>query len=206
MSDTQITLIVADDQSMVRGGLAALLDLEPDIAVVGQAATGPETLALIRELRPDVALVDIEMPGASGLEVAEEIHADDSVHTRILIVTTFGRTGYLRRALDAGVGGFMVKDSPAEELAVAVRKIHSGLRVVDPELATQSLLEGENPLTEREQQILRMAGEGKAVSAMAKALFLSPGTVRNHLSSAIAKTHSMNKTEAARVAEERGWL
>ena len=202
---TEIRVLIADDQALVRAGLAALLDLEPDITVVAQAADGAEAVALAGELPVDVALLDIEMPGLTGLEATERIVAA-GCGTRCLMVTTFDRPGYLRRAFDAGASGFVVKDTPAAELAEAIRKVHAGLRVVDPELAEKSLLAGPNPLTPREQDVLREASHGASAGRIARALQLSAGTVRNHLSAAIGKTGTTNRTEAAAVAARNGWL
>ncbi|MGD8151088.1 response regulator [Ornithinimicrobium sp. Y1694] len=200
-----IRVLLADDQALVRGALAALLDLERDIEVVAQVGRGDEVLGAVREAEPDVCLLDIEMPGADGIAVAQELRAA-GVAARSLIVTTFGRPGYLRRAMDAGASGFVVKDTPAQELAEAVRRVHAGLRVVDPALATESLIGGPNPLTDRERDVLREALDGAPVQLIATRLFLSPGTVRNYLSSAIGKTGTTTRVEAAKLAEERGWL
>ena len=190
---------------MVRGALAALLSLEDDIEVAAQAAHGEEALAIARTTDIDVALVDIEMSGLDGIETTAAI-VREGLDVRCLIVTTFGRPGYLRRALDAGASGFVVKAPPAEKLADAVRKIHAGQRVVDPALATESLFDGANPLTEREQEILRIARDGDKISTIAKKVHLSEGTVRNYLSSAIHKTGAATRAAAAKRANERGWL
>lgn len=198
-----IRVLLADDQALVRGAMAALLGLEPDIEVVGEVGRGDEVPRAVDEHRPDVCLLDIEMPGMDGIEVAEQLSGSPC---RLLIVTTFSRPGYLRRALDAGVSGFVVKDTPAKELADAVRRVNSGLRVIDPSLATESLLGGPNPLTAREQEVLREALTGAPVARIATRVHLSPGTVRNHLSAAIGKTGTSTRAEAARVAQERGWL
>ena len=200
-----IRVLVADDQALVRAGLAALLDLEPDLTVVAQAADGHEAVALAARERVDVALLDIEMPGLTGLEATEQIVAAGR-GTRCLIVTTFDRPGYLRRAFDAGASGFVVKDTPAAELAEAIRKVHVGLRVVDPALAEKSLLAGPNPLTPRERDVLREASHGASAGQIARALHLSAGTVRNHLSSAIGKTGVQNRSEAAALALRNGWI
>ena len=200
-----IRVIVADDQSLVRGALAALLSLEGDIEVVAEAGDGDAALAAAREHSPDVALLDIEMPGMDGIAATAAIR-QHAPGCRILIVTTFGRPGYLRRALEAGASGFVVKDTPAAELAEAVRRVHAGLRAVDPSLAAESLYDGTNPLTPREADVLRVALAGGTVAAIAARVFLSEGTVRNHLSSAIGKTGASTRAEAARIAEVRGWL
>ena len=205
MSARTIRLLLADDQALVRGALAALLDLEADLQVVAEVGRGDEVLDAAREHRPDVALLDVEMPGMDGITATAEVRRA-SPGTRVLIVTTFGRPGYLRRALQAGASGFVVKDTPAAQLADAVRRVHAGLRVVDPALATDSLLAGESPLTTRETQVLQAARDGSSVAAIARKLFLSEGTVRNHLSAAIGKTGASNRTEAVLVADGNGWL
>ncbi len=198
-----INVLLAEDQAMVRGALATLLDLEPDIAVIAQAGRGDEALALIAEHAPDVALVDIEMPGLTGLEVAERIRGGA---TKVLIVTTFGRPGYLRRAMEAGALGFLLKDAPSEELADAIRRVAAGERVVDPDLAALALSEGASPLTEREREVLAATLVHGTVADLAAALHLSQGTVRNNLSAAIQKLGVRTRGEAVRLAEDRGWL
>jgi two-component system, NarL family, response regulator DesR len=200
-----IRLLLADDQALVRGALTALLNLEPDLTVVSEVGTGDAVVAAVLEHRPDVALLDVEMPGLDGISATAAVRAA-APETKVLIVTTFGRPGYLRRALQAGASGFVVKDTPASQLADAVRRIHQGLRVVDPALATDSLLAGESPLTARESDVLRAARDGSSVAAIAKKLFLSEGTVRNHLSAAIGKTNAGNRAEAVLVADGNGWL
>jgi two-component system response regulator DesR len=200
-----IRLLLADDQALVRGALAALLGLEPDLEVVAEIGSGDLVVAAVLEHEPDVALLDVEMPGLDGIAVAEALRLARPA-TRVLIVTTFGRPGYLRRALQAGASGFVVKDTPAAQLADAVRRVHSGLRVVDPALATDSLVAGESPLTQRETEVLRAARDGSSVAAIARKLFLSEGTVRNHLSAAIGKTGASNRAEAVISAEGNGWL
>jgi two-component system response regulator DesR len=200
-----IRLLLADDQALVRGALAALLALEADLEVVAEVASGDEVLDAVREHHPDVALLDVEMPGLDGISAAAAVRAEFP-DVRVLIVTTFGRPGYLRRALQAGASGFVVKDTPAAELADAVRRAHAGLRVVDPALATDSLVAGESPLTGRETEVLRAARDGSSVAMIAGRLFLSEGTVRNHLSSAIGKTGAGNRTEAVLIADNNGWL
>ena len=204
MSDT-IRVLLADDQALVRGALAALLALETDLEVVAEVGRGDEVVTRARESRADVCLLDIEMPVLDGIAAAAAVR-DSLPGVRTLIVTTFGRPGYLRRALEAGASGFVVKDTPARQLADAVRKVHAGLRVVDPSLATESLVEGANPLTEREREVLLVALQGGTVASIASTVHLSPGTVRNHLSSAIGKTGTSTRAEAARVAQDRGWL
>ena len=199
-----IRVVVAEDQSMVLGALAALLEIEPEIEVVGQARDGREALALVRQYQPDVLLTDIEMPVMTGLELTAEV-ARSHPKTRVIILTTFARSGYLRRALDAGANGYLLKDSPAEELANAVRRVHRGGRAIDAELARDAWTE-RDPLSDRERQVLRMAAEGMASSAIAASLGLSDGTVRNYLSDAISKLGASNRVEAARTAREKGWL
>ena len=200
-----IRVLLADDQALVRGALAALLALEPDLEVVAEVGRGDEVVEAARASAADVCLLDIEMPGIDGIAAAAAVR-DALPGVRTLVVTTFGRPGYLRRALEAGASGFVVKDTPARQLAEAVRRVHAGLRVVDPSLATESLVDGANPLTEREREVLQVALRGGTVAAIAEVVHLSPGTVRNHLSSAIGKTGTSTRAEAARVAQERGWL
>jgi two-component system, NarL family, response regulator DesR len=200
-----IRLLLADDQALVRGALSALLTLEPDLEVVAEVGDGPSVLPAVLESQPDVALLDVEMPGLDGISATAAVR-EASPSTRVLIVTTFGRPGYLRRALQAGAAGFVVKDTPAAQLADAVRRVHAGLRVVDPALATDSLVAGESPLTPRETEVLRAARDGSAVAAIAKKLHLSEGTVRNHLSAAIGKTGATNRAEAVIAADGNGWL
>jgi two-component system response regulator DesR len=199
-----IRVIIAEDQSMVRGALAALLEIERDIDVVGQAGNGREALELTRQHAPDVLLTDIEMPELTGLEVAAEVNRL-GLKTRVIILTTFARAGYLRRALDSGATGYLLKDSPAELLANAVRNVHAGARAVDPELAREAWT-ARDPLSDRERRVLRMAGEGLSSAAIAGQLGLTDGTVRNYLSDAILKLGAANRVEAARIAREKGWL
>lgn len=200
-----IRLLLADDQALVRGALAALLELEQDLRVVAQVGRGDDVVGAARDNQVDVALLDVEMPVMDGIAATAALRAAvPGVH--VLIVTTFGRPGYLRRALQAGASGFVVKDTPAAELADAVRRVHAGLRVVDPGLATDSLVAGDSPLTERETDVLRSAGAGGTVADIARALFLSEGTVRNYLSAAIGKTGARTRAEAYRIAESSGWL
>ncbi|MET7073908.1 response regulator transcription factor [Trueperella pyogenes] len=200
-----IRVVLADDQALVRGALAALLSLEEGIDVVGQTGRGEELVRLVEELHPDVALVDIEMPGMDGIEATRQIVAA-LPQVACLIVTTFGRPGYLQRALDAGARGFVVKETPAEQLADMVRAVHAGQRVIDPALATEALFSGANPLTEREREILRLALNGGTVADIAARVYLSEGTVRNHLSAAIGKMGVRTRAEAARAARDLGWL
>jgi two-component system response regulator DesR len=200
-----IRLLLADDQALVRGALSALLGLEPDLEVVAEVGSGSEAVAAAAEHRPDVALVDVEMPGMDGITATAAIRRE-APGTRVLIVTTFGRPGFLHRAMKSGASGFVVKDTPAAQLADAVRRVHAGLRVVDPSLATDSLVAGESPLTPRETDVLRAARDGSPVATIARRLFLSEGTVRNHLSSAIGKTGAGNRAEAVVVADGNGWL
>ena len=200
-----IRLLIADDQALVRGALAALLDLETDLEVVSQVGRGDEVIAAAQASKPDVALLDVEMPGLDGIEAAAALRAAVP-GVRILMVTTFGRPGYLRRAMEAGAAGFVVKDTPAAQLADAVRRVHQGLRVVDPSLAAETLVAGTSPLTARESDVLRAAREGGTVADIAKELHLSEGTVRNHLSAAIGKTGARTRAEAARIALDNGWL
>lgn len=199
-----IRVVLAEDQGMVLGALAALLEIEGDICVVARARDGVEALEAINEHSPDVFITDIEMPRMTGLEVAAELKRR-RVRTRVVIVTTFARTGYLRRALDAGAAAYLLKDRPAESLADAVRRVHQGLRVIDPELATEAWGDMD-PLTDRERQVLRFAGEGMASGDIAAELNLSEGTVRNYLSEAISKLGASNRVEAARIARAKGWL
>ena len=200
-----IRVVIAEDQGMVLGALAALLALEPDITVVARAANGNEALTAVAKLKPDVLITDIEMPLRTGLEVAAFLQTTHP-SVRTIILTTFARPGYLRRALEAGARGYLLKDRPASELAEAVRKVHRGLRVVDPDLATEAWGAEPDPLSDRERQILQRAGEGRSSSEIAAELRLSEGTVRNYLSEAIAKLGASNRTDAARIARAKGWL
>lgn len=200
-----ITLLLADDQALVRGAMAALLGLEEDLEVVAEVGSGDEVLAAARRTRPDVAVLDVEMPGLDGISAAAQL-TSELPGTRVLIVTTFGRPGYLRRALEAGASGFVVKDTPSDELAEAVRTVAKGGRVVDPSLATEVVVGGPNPLTEREREVLAVALDGRSAADIAAKVHLSPGTVRNHLSSAIGKTGTSNRVEAGRRAQDLGWL
>jgi two-component system response regulator DesR len=200
-----IRVLLAEDQGMVRGALASLLGLEPDIEVVAQVARGDEVLAAAQAVDPDVALLDIEMPGATGLEALEQLRGA-LPGCRILILTTFGRPGYLRRAMETGASGFLLKDAPAQELASAIRRAVAGERIVDPGLAAAALSEGESPLTAREQEVLAASRNYATVADIAGALYLSPGTVRNHLSSVMQKLDARNRAEALKLAEEKGWV
>lgn len=202
---TPIRLLLADDQALVRGALAALLGLESDLEVVAEVGSGDVVVEAARRSNPDVALLDVEMPGMDGIAAAAALK-EAMPQVRILMVTTFGRPGFLRRAMRSGAEGFVVKDTPAAQLAEAVRRVHAGLRVVDPALATDSLVAGESPLTTRETEVLRAARDGAAVAVIAKRLFLSEGTVRNHLSAAIGKTGASNRAEAVVIADGNGWL
>jgi len=200
-----IRVLLAEDQAMVRGALAALLRLEPDIVVVAEVERGDEIVSAALDTRPDVALLDIELPGADGLTAAAALR-DALPACRVVIVTTFGRVGYLRRAMTGGAVGFLLKDAPAAELAKAIRRVVAGERVLDPVLALSALSEGDNPLTPRERQVLTAAIDGATIADIASKLMLSEGTVRNHLSVAIQKLGGRNRVEAARAAEEKGWL
>jgi two-component system response regulator DesR len=200
-----IRLLLADDQALVRGAMAALLGMEPDLQVVAEVGRGDQVAAAVLTHHVDVALLDVEMPGLDGVAAAREVRRV-APRCRVLMVTTFGRAGYLRQAMAAGAGGFVVKDTPARQLADAVRRVHQGLRVVDPELAAQSLAHGDSPLTDREADVLRAARDGGTVADIARELHLSDGTVRNHLSSAIGKTGARTRAEAVRLATGNGWL
>jgi two-component system response regulator DesR len=200
-----IRLLLADDQALVRGALAALLDLEPDFTVVAQVGRGDEVVDAARRSSADVALLDVEMPGLDGIAAAALL-SREVPGCRSLIVTTFGRPGYLRRAMEAGASGFVVKDTPSSQLADAVRRVAAGLRVVDPALAAESLASGNSPLTPRETEVLVVARKGGSITDIAGELHLSEGTVRNHLSSAIGKTGARNRSEAVGIAAEKGWL
>ena len=202
---TPIRVLLAEDQAMIREALAALLSFEDDIEVVAQVGRGDEVTAAALASKPDVALLDIEMPGMDGLTAAAAL-SQASPGTKIVILTTFGRPGYLRRAMEAGASGFVVKDSPADRLARTIRQVLSGQRVIDPELAAAALSEGASPLTPRERDVLAASQDGATIAEIAAALFLSEGTVRNYLSACIQKTGARNRAEALRVAEERGWL
>ena len=200
-----IRVLLAEDQAMMRGALVALLELAGDIVVVAEAARGDEVVSLALATQPDVALLDIEMPGSDGLTAAAALH-EYLPACRVLILTTFGRPGYMRRAMENGVVGFLVKDAPPAQLAMAIRRAMAGERIVDPALAAAALSEGNNPLTAREREVLRVAATGLSIADVARSINLSDGTVRNYLSSAIQKLEARNSTEAARIAEQKGWL
>ena len=204
-SSSKIRVLIAEDQTMLRGALAALLSLEPDLTVIAEAANGREAHKLTLTLAPDVVVTDIEMPQMTGLEFAAALKESDS-KSRVIILTTFARPGYLRRALDAGARGYLLKERPASELAQAIRRVHAGLRAVDPALAAEAWSADEDPLSDRERQILQRAGDGRTSSEIATELRLSEGTVRNYLSEAIAKLGAANRVDAARIARTRGWL
>jgi two-component system response regulator DesR len=201
----KISVLLAEDQTMLRGALASLLGLEPDIAVVAQAGNGNEALKLVQQHAPDVVVTDIEMPGRTGLELAAALQEAGN-KARIVILTTFARPGYLRRALDSGARGYLLKERPVSELAEAIRKVHAGLRAIDPALAAEAWSADPDPLSDRERQILQRAGDGRSSAEIAADLRLSEGTVRNYLSEAIAKLGAANRTDAARIARSRGWL
>ncbi len=200
-----IRVLLAEDQAMVRGALAALLSLEEDIEVVALVSRGDEVVPSALSTQPDVALLDIEMPGGGGLQAAQALR-ERLPSCRVVILTTFGRSGYLRRAMENGAVGFLLKDAPAAELAVAIRRVMEGGRVVDPELALAALSEGDNPLTSREREVLSASLSGASIAGIAARLYLSEGTVRNHLSMAMQKLDARNRMEAARLAEQKGWL
>ncbi|WP_376796616.1 response regulator [Thermogemmatispora sp.] len=200
-----IRVLLAEDQAMVRGALAALLSLAGDIEVVAEVGRGDEVVPAALETRPDVALLDIEMPGGDGLTVAAALHRQ-LPECRILILTTFGRPGYLKQALASGVVGFLLKDAPSTQLATSIRRALAGERIVDPALAMAALSEGDNPLSEREREVLRAALPGASIAEIAARLFLSEGTVRNYLSVAIQKMGARNRIEAAQLARQKGWL
>jgi two-component system, NarL family, response regulator DesR len=200
-----IRVLLAEDQAMVRGALCALLQMEEDIQVVAEVARGDEVVAAAMEVQPDVALLDIEMPGTNGLDAAHALHRR-LPSCRIVILTTFGRSGYLRRAIESGVVGFLLKDAPATELAMAIRRVMRGSRAIDPELALEAFSEGDNPLTNREREVLTAARGGASVAEVADRLHLSEGTVRNHLSVVMQKLGTRNRMEAVQRAEQKGWL
>jgi two-component system response regulator DesR len=200
-----IRVLIAEDQALVLGALAALLKLEPDLEVVATAANGKDALALCQRFTPDIVLTDVEMPQMTGLELAAQL-AELGLPCKVMILTTFARSGYLRRALAAGVRGYLLKDAPAETLAAAIRLVHGGGRSIAPELALESWSGGQDPLSERERQVLRLAGEGRTSAEIARQVHLSEGTVRNYLSEAISKLNATNRIEAYRLARDAGWL
>jgi two-component system, NarL family, response regulator DesR len=199
-----IRVLIAEDQAMVLGALSALLGIEPDLEVVGEARDGRQALTLALQKTPDVVVTDIEMPGMTGLDLAAELQRQGS-RSRVVILTTFARPGYLRRALEAGAAGYLLKDAPSARLADAIRRVAAGGRAVDPSLAAEAWTEPD-PLTDREREILRMADDGRSSAEIARALRLSEGTVRNYLSEAMGKLGARNRTEAARLARQKGWL
>lgn len=201
----KIRLLIAEDQALVLGALAALLGLEADLEVVGRAVNGRDALALCQSLRPDIVLTDIEMPLMTGLELATALRQQE-LAARVIIVTTFARSGYLQRALAAGVRGYLLKDAPADGLAAAIRTVHQGGRAIAPELALEGVRGAQDPLTERERQVLRLAGEGKSTADIARLIHLSEGTIRNYLSETISKLDAANRVDAFRIAREKGWL
>jgi two-component system response regulator DesR len=201
----KIRILLAEDQAMVRGALTALLQLEDDFEVVAEVSQGDQVLPAALKAQPDIALLDIEMPGSDGLSAAEALHKSLPA-CRIVILTTFGRSGYLRRAMESGAVGFLLKDAPADQLATAIRRVMAGERVVDPDLALSALSDGDNPLTARERDVLTASLDGASIADIAAQLYLSEGTVRNHLSTAIQKLNVHNRTEAAHLAREKGWL
>jgi two-component system response regulator DesR len=200
-----VRVLLAEDQAMVRGAIAALLALEEDIEIVAEASRGDEVVALALESGPEVALLDVEMPGGDGLDAAAALR-EKLPSCRVIILTTFGRAGYLKRAMENGAAGFLLKDAPSSELAKAIHRVMRGERVVDPDLAAQALSAGDNPLTEREREVLAASEGGATIEDVAARLYLSEGTVRNYLSSAIKKLETRNRVEAARLAQRRGWL
>ena len=201
----KIRILLAEDQAMVRGALTALLQLEDDLEVVAEVSQGNQVVPTAVKSKPDIALLDIEMPGSDGLSAAEALHKS-LPSCRIVILTTFGRSGYLRRAMESGAVGFLLKDAPADQLAIAIRRVMAGERVVDPDLALSALSDGDNPLTGRERDVLRASLDGASIADIAAQLYLSEGTVRNHVSTAIQKLNVHNRMEAAHLARERGWL
>jgi len=202
---TKIRILLAEDQAMVRGALTALLRLEEDIEVVAEVSQGDQVLPAALKSQPDVALLDIEMPGSDGLSAAQALHKS-LPSCRIVILTTFGRSGYLRQAMESGAVGFLLKDAPADQLAEAIRRVMAGERVIDPNLALSALSDGDNPLTPRERDVLRASLVGTSIADIATQFYLSEGTVRNHISTAIQKLNAHNRMEAAHLAQEKGWL
>jgi two-component system response regulator DesR len=205
MTSNPIRILLAEDQAMVRGAIAALLSLESDMEIVAEVARGDEVLAAARDSSPAIALIDIEMPGLDGLTATKHLR-DALPDCKVIILTTIGRAGYLKRAMENGASGFLLKDAPAADLARAIRHVLAGSRAVDPNLALAALSEGTNPLSQREKEVLIEAKTGASIAEIASSLFLSQGTVRNHLSAAIQKLNARNRTDAARLADEKGWL
>jgi len=205
MMTVKIRILLAEDQAMVRGALTALLQLEDDIEVVAEVSQGDQVLPAALKSQPDVALLDIEMPGSDGLSAAQALRKN-LPSCRIIILTTFGRSGYLRQAMESGAVGFLLKDAPADQLAVAIRRVMAGERVVDPDLALSALSDGDNPLTGRERDVLRASLDGASIADIATQFYLSEGTVRNHISTAIQKLNARNRMEAAHLAQGKGWL
>jgi len=201
----KIRILLAEDQAMVRGALTALLRLEQDLEVVTEVSQGDQVLPAALKTQPDVALLDIEMPGMDGLSAAQALHKTLPA-CRIVILTTFGRSGYLRQAMESGAVGFLLKDAPADQLAVAIRRVMAGERVVDPDLALSALSDGDNPLTGRERDVLKASLDGASIADIETQFYLSEGTVRNHISTAIQKLNAHNRMEAAHLAQEKGWL
>jgi two-component system, NarL family, response regulator DesR len=201
----KIRILLAEDQAMVRGALTALLRMEEDIEVVAEVSQGDQVLSAALKSQPDVALLDIEMPGSDGLSAAQALHKS-LPSCRIVILTTFGRSGYLRQAMESGAVGFLLKDAPADQLAIAIRRVMAGERVVDPDLALSALSDGDNPLTGRERDVLRASLDGASIADIATQFYLSEGTVRNHISAAIQKLNAQNRMEAAQLAKRKGWL
>lgn len=199
-----LSILIAEDQNMLRGALSALLALEDDFIIVGQANDGKEALELVLELKPDILLTDIEMPNMTGIELAEKLQ-QEKVDSKIIILTTFARAGYLKRAMEAGVKGYLLKDAPSDDLSKAIRRVAEGRKVVDPELVIDAL-EHVDPLTEKERKVLKLASDGMSTEKIASAMFLSAGTVRNYLSNAASKLGAENRIEAARIARSKGWL
>lgn len=202
--NTPIRILIAEDQGMLLGALAALLDLEPDMQVVAKASNGKEALEMVSTLSPDIVLTDIEMPVMTGLELAQHIHKNDNT-CRVIILTTFARAGYLRRAMDCGVKGYLLKDGPSDDLANAIRRVMQGRKIIAPELIVDAWEEAD-PLNDKERKALKLAADGKQTEQIAKDMHLSPGTVRNYLSSASSKLNATNRIEAARIARQKGWL
>ena len=200
----KINIIIAEDQGMLLGALSALLDLEDDFHVVAKAHDGHEALQLAREHQPDIVLTDIEMPNMTGIELAQQIQKE-AMNCKVVILTTFARAGFLRRAMEAGVKGYLLKDAPSDELAHALRRVMNGGKVIDPELVVEAW-QDVDPLTDKERKALRLVAEGMSTENIAKELFLSHGTIRNYLSNAVSKLHANNSIEAARIARQKGWL